>query len=155
MRKDNIELDGAPRYKKKSQRKPPAKAKHKHEYRDCVFEYDCKYGEISKELGWTTTRKAIGGMYCHICGKVEYGTSFDWYDRDSCIFGKLSKRAEQESNPETRTLPTFFLDDLWQKHVDVNRGNVYIFGKQIKELPSLSGEQIQKCKDAVELYIKK
>lgn len=34
------------------------------------------------------------------------------------------------------------------------RANVHIFGKQIKELLSLSEEQIQKCKDAVEPYIK-
>lgn len=35
-----------------------------------------------------------------------------------------------------------------------SRGYVYIVGKQIKELPVLSKEEIQRCKDAVEPYIR-
>lgn len=62
--------DDVARYHKKSKRKPPAKSKHKHEFKPCVFEYediifDNAHGFINKP----EHSFAMGG-YCHICGKI-------------------------------------------------------------------------------------
>lgn len=55
-------LDETMPYKKKSKRRAPAKAKHKHDFQPCIFEYegiqfDSAHGVIPKE-------KEMFGDYC-------------------------------------------------------------------------------------------
>lgn len=113
------------KYKKKSQNKPPTKSNHKHEYHDCIFEWDNPRGKFDKEKGFITEREIFGGSYCVVCGKMSYDMSFKWrnviHDFRGWYHSVLSEKAKQELNPETRTLPTFVIDDRWnQKYVNIN-----------------------------------
>ena len=125
--RNNINLKDTAKYKKKSQNKPPAKSNHKHNYQDCIFEWDNPHGSFSKETGWAKQHEIFGGSYCTICGKIKYDMSFNWYNIVHENHGhaiRLSERAKQESNPKTRTLTTFFLKDGWnQKYITINGGN--------------------------------
>ena len=113
-----------PRYKKKSKKKPPTKARHKHEYVNCVFGFNKQ--KFTKERGFEPEPDMSIGTYCPICGKV--GSTFDdadrWVDhhrRGVMWFGyDWTDAAKQEFNAETRSLPYFWLDDGWfQKYVEV------------------------------------
>lgn len=112
-------------YKKKSQAKPPKKSKHKHEYEPCVLEYnDIRF---SQEHGIVYDRpRARFDRYCPVCGKLGGLESKDverWYRSDRAgyrITHVLSEEGEREMNPETRTLPTFWVDDpYFPKYVEV------------------------------------
>lgn len=115
--------DDIPKYKKKSENKPPTKSKHKHDYQDCLFEWDNPNGRFTRESGWITQHEIFGGSYCKICGKIKHTASFEWHNIVHEFHGycsRLSERAKQEINPETRTLPLFKLDDFWnQKYIDI------------------------------------
>ena len=119
MRDDDIM-----RYKKKSQKKPPSKAKHKHNYDNCVF--GLYRQRFSKERGFEPEPDITIGTYCPICGKI--GTTFDdtdhWVDhhrRGAMLFGHdWTDAARLEFNEKTRTLPYFSLEDGWfQKYVEL------------------------------------
>lgn len=122
--------DEVPKYKKKSKSKTPEKAKHKHDYQDCVYEWDNPTGKFDRDRGFVPRHEIMGGTYCSICGKIgQMGTeNFNWYvgvKEAHSYFGyvfstELSERAKQEINPETRTLPTFYLYDNWkQKFIEL------------------------------------
>ena len=109
--------DEVPRYKKKSQKKPPAKAKHKHEYTNCVFGFNGM--RFSKERGFEPEPDVTIGTYCPICGKI--GGTFDnaevWIvDKrlgPHCLTYEWTDAAKREFNATTRTLPYFWLGDRW------------------------------------------
>lgn len=117
-------IEEIPRHKKKSQAKPPKKAKHKHIFEPCVFEFNNL--RFSKEHGMTYDQPdACISAYCPVCGKVGplpnrerwYATrytssrSIEPYETDEC---------KRELNPETRTHPTFWVEDRWfTKYVEV------------------------------------
>lgn len=114
--------EGLP-YKKKSQAKPPKKSKHKHIYEPCILEFnDLRF---SKEYGmvYDVPSARISG-YCPVCGKVgSPGEEERWYKTRPYGMGFLSVKTEEherELNPETRTLPTFWVDDpYFPKYVEV------------------------------------
>lgn len=104
-------------YKKKSKKKGAKKADHKHDFQPCVFEY--AIGRFDKERGMIPTPSTALGTYCTVCGKV--GDRIDsWYadifqlrkepKPDKCGY---SVDSNKELNPETRTIPTFKLNDYW------------------------------------------
>lgn len=112
-------------YKKKSQAKPPKKSKHKHLYEPCVLEF---YGfRFSQENGVVYDRPtAVFGRYCPVCGKLGGSEPIEesrWYRR-GCVWKwithDLTEEGARELNPDTRTLPTFWVDDpYFSKYVEV------------------------------------
>ena len=121
-------VEEIPRHKKKSQVKPPKKAKHKHDYEPCVLEFNgCR---ISREHGITYDKsEAIISAYCPVCGKVGALPDMErWYATryiSHPVFHRIIESYEtdeckRELNPETRTLPTFWVEDRWfTKYVEV------------------------------------
>lgn len=118
-------LDETMPYKKKSKRRAPAKAKHKHDFQPCIFEYegiqfDSAHGVIPKE-------KEMFGDYYVVCGKIGHRSDNRWMERvPTSIRGVFSfeytEEAKRELNRGTRTLPTFRLKDIWaQKFVQIER----------------------------------
>ena len=114
-----------PRYRKKSKAKPPKKSKHKHVYEYCIIERPADW--YKKEHERSGEVKAEINTYCPICGKV--GDVEDW-DRwvkhepnDGRPFRYLiptpTEEYAREKNPETRTLPTFWSEDIFPKFVDI------------------------------------
>lgn len=113
------------KYRKKSRRKSPKKANHKHEFQPCVFEYEgVEFNSIHGIIPTSEHQFSMGG-YCRICGKIG-DTSHQWtrlvnVKPDSCaVRVEDTEEAKRELNPETRTLPTFFLERRWfQKYVNI------------------------------------
>ena len=117
------DFDDLPRYRKKAKKKTPAKADHKHEFVNCVYEIDTE--RLDPSHGFVTDTRFSIGTYCRVCGKI--GTHFDrsWRDSDPVpswcrmFCEKWSARAEAEFNEATRTLPLFRIHDLFkQKYVE-------------------------------------
>ncbi len=93
-------------------------------FKPCVFEYsgiklDGAHGFIPGPTEYWI------GSYCDICGKVGPGGNrwFQWVPYNGGSFGKFepTEEAKRQLDPETRTLPTFHLDNVFQKAV--NLGN--------------------------------
>lgn len=115
-----------PKYHKKSQARPPAKAKHKHVYEPCLFEqlleWHLKPHERKDNKTWLKF-----GSYCPICGKVGETDCDRWRTTVKKCDGERSyvesvrtEEAERELNPATRTLPVFYIGDEWRpKFVDL------------------------------------
>ncbi len=102
--------DDVTRYHKKSKRKPPAKSKHKHEFKPCVFEYE----DIIFDNAHGFINKPEHSIWTSIAPVKPNSTAV-------CVVDTEEARAELD--PATRTLPTFFLKDRWfQKYVDLNGG---------------------------------
>lgn len=118
--------DDIPKYKKKSQKKPPKKAKHKHLCEPCI---------ITRPVDWYMKEHTRSGKtkdefygYCPICGKVMgYRPNNDLYYKRvkrvigefSCLVDELTEEGEREMNPATRTIPTFVSDDCFIKFVEI------------------------------------
>lgn len=110
-------IDEVPRYKKKSKKKPPRKSDHKHVFEPCVLEYP--RGWFKKQYEQNEDRNVAIGSYCPLCGKVG---DFNWVEFEFVWFNdSMSEEVEMEINPETRTLPTFWCDDPFQKFVDIEK----------------------------------
>ena len=110
-------------YKKKSKHRAPAKANHKHDFQPCIFEYegiqfDSAHGVVPKE-------KEMFGDYCVICGKIAHRSGSQWMERVPTskrgVYSlEYTDEAKKELDRSTRTLPTFWLDDIWtQKFVPI------------------------------------
>lgn len=109
------QFDEIARYRKKSSRRPPPKAKHKHDFHPCVFEFDGL--KFDKAHGFIPEPAVRIGSYCTVCGKV--GSVYDetwtiWVPTNPCRrSGRIeyTEEAKRELNPATRTIPTFRLND--------------------------------------------
>lgn len=116
--------DDIPKYKKKSNKKPPKKADHKHLCEPCIIVRPEDWYKKEHERSGKMTSEFYG--YCPICGKV---TAFlpdrdRWYARVKRNNGTFSywetvptEEGARELDPVTRTLPTFEADDLFVKEV--------------------------------------
>lgn len=121
----NLYDDKATPYKKKSSKRPPAKAKHKHDFQPCVFEFD--FTKLDEAHGFVTEPKACVGSYCTVCGKVHKSLPgngwMEWVPiRPGSQFGhyEYTENTKRELEPGTRTLPTFRLEDYWkQKYIEI------------------------------------
>ena len=112
------DLEDIPRYRKRSNKKAPAKAKHKHEFANCV--YVIASVRLDTAHGFVPAQRLSIGTYCPMCGKI--GTTFDSTWRvDSnrwSAFGVWADKAQKEFDESTRTLPVFRIDDVFkQKYV--------------------------------------
>ena len=121
----NIDENLTP-YKKKSKRKPPRKAKHKHDFYPCVFEYDGMRLDEAHGLG--PYPKSSIGSYCTICGKISVGTPEEYIrwvqTEDGFLHSEHTKAGKKELDRRTRTLPTFRIDDIiQQKFVKIDKGD--------------------------------
>lgn len=126
---NNIPND-IPKYKKKSQAKPPEKAKHKHVYEPCLIEYPeqwyLKPHEHELYENGKVKTKLRFGSYCPICGKLGEGDHDRWRMLVKRHNGVISyyeqvwtEEAERELNPSTRTLPVFKTDGWREKFVKI------------------------------------
>ena len=116
-------------YRKKSSRRPPAKSKHKHQFEPCVLEHTRDGSAVSGESAVIEAR--IDG-YCPICGKIgpidqkpywKEGQRYFLYRLMYHMRDKLSDLGLQELDRNTRTLPTFQIQDPWkQKYVFLEKG---------------------------------
>jgi len=86
---------------------------------------------ITKEHGVTWDEPDVGvGSYCTICGKLGDVDVDRWWRWEQVMPGAgrsvLTEEAERELNPNTRTLPTFWVEDRFsQKYINlpVTEGN--------------------------------
>lgn len=110
-------------YRKKREKHPPKKADHKHEFVDCVFEFNPAPNKYAYYVG----RESTIGTYCHICGKVGSlcpSLGCKWRINTSPYADYISPcwtdDAVREFDPKTRALPAFTLDDYFQKFVTID-----------------------------------
>lgn len=119
--------DDIPRYRKKSTSKPPKKSKHKHLREPCIIEYPENWH--TKEHLCGDGRHTSIGTYCPICGKIGDITDWErWYQKEPVHVGIYilaqhapTNEGKRELDPETRTLPTFFVDSPFAKFVELNK----------------------------------
>ncbi len=116
--------DDIPKYKKKSNVKPPKKFKHKHTYLPCIIEYPEQY--YLKEHNRNGKKGFHFASYCSICGKIGLCDTNRWYvdikhhdGTRSWIEVDHTEEAKRELNPETRTLPVFQGNCWLPKFVDI------------------------------------
>lgn len=105
MTNDDEEFITTP-YRKKSKRRPPKKANHKHESADCIV-----------TIGKCETHQA---KYCPICGKImDIRVSWDekWRVPSWDGLDMWTNYARQQLDEETRTIPFFEIEDIFQKFV--------------------------------------
>ena len=111
--------DDVPRYRKKKNKNTPTKADHKHEFIDCVFEYDSI--RLDKAHGWVPDPKFAIGSYCPVCGRIGTMHNEGWWDDGEKLpsgalrAGNWSAKAQKEFDPETRTLPFFRVEDIFRQ----------------------------------------
>lgn len=118
--------DDIPKYHKKSQKNPPQKAKHKHTYEPCIIEIPHDF--------WRKPHERDGEMkprfynYCPICGKVgDMNPDRErWWTTEKRFNGAIhyletvpTPEGAKELDPITRTLPTFRVDDIFPKFVEL------------------------------------
>lgn len=110
--------------KKKSKRHPPRKEKHKHDYQNCVFQYDIRI--------WDKVYPQFQlGSYCTICGKIstyhddgkltKYGFNTSWY---STILGVMTvygheDEIERAKERARKIYPVYAIDPWNQKYVPI------------------------------------
>ena len=105
-----------PRYRKKSQKRPPKKADHKHEYEPVILSYIAEHGDFSKERGFIPMRSFCAGSRCTICGRLNHGfpdgKAVTVADVKKLPWPTGDKRFSQ-IRPEYRSLPVVKLSDYW------------------------------------------
>ena len=108
-------------YKKKSTRRPPKKAKHKHQYADCVLEYT--WEKFDPVHGHVPEKQCSVGSYCTACGKIGEVDWALWRALRRVPGGfavEPTDRYARELDPATRTLSTFKIADyIRTKYVDL------------------------------------
>lgn len=109
-------FDEVPKYKKKSTKRAPPKSKHKHRFEECILEYEGR--TYNKERGFVKKPDRSFGRYCVICGRIHIGGLNDHMEKvpyGNCVVYRHTDYAKKELDHETRTLPTFWVDDLWKQ----------------------------------------
>ena len=118
--------DDIPKYRKKSQAKPPKKTDHKHLREPCIIETPSDWHKKPHER--SGEMKPHFYAYCPVCGKVTgYNPDKErWWVREERFNGAIhyletvpTPEGARELDPATRTLPTFRVDDIFPKFVDL------------------------------------
>lgn len=110
----NIPSD-EPRYRKRSKKRGDPRAKHKHEYKNCVFQYPSIRFDKAHGLVNDAVKQSIG-TFCPVCGKVGSVIDSSWLIEIRGYVGlevRWNDAALSEFNEKTRTLPFFVLDEEW------------------------------------------
>ena len=106
--------DAEPKYRKEAKKSSPPKAKHRHEYENCVFQCETE-SYIDDTARKLPTHTMSIGSFCPICGKVETVSDARWrsgihYKPDILDWLKeWSPEAIAQFDEKTRTLPMFLL----------------------------------------------
>lgn len=108
-------FDDIPKYRKKSQARPPKKSKHKHLSEPCIIESPADWWKKEHERSGEIKREFYG--YCPICGMIRAIDRTPWYAEKRSYVGKhysteyiLTEAGQREMNPGTRTFPFFKVD---------------------------------------------
>ena len=125
-KKSAIEYEDITRHRKKAQSKTPKKSKHKHIFEPCVLEQPVDW--YKKEHERSGEKRSRIGYYCPICGKTgEFQEKERWYQLKlvnnlpfQAYTNEPTEECTRELDPLTRTLPTFFVEDYFQKFVSIN-----------------------------------
>lgn len=121
---DEVYRDEELLYKPNKKKKKPKKANHKHVYENCVYNVTINGIELDPAHGFIDKTYLSIGTYCPICGKIGVicdNKNLKYYERNSNMFhGTTTDEGEKELSSETRTLPFFFVDDWWQKEVQLD-----------------------------------
>lgn len=119
-------VDDILKHKKKSQKKPPKKADHKHLREACIIEIPTDWFKKPHERSGET--EGYFYAYCPICGKVTgYNPDRErWWTREERYNGSfhyyetvLTEEGAKEIDRATRTLPTFWSNGIFPKFVDL------------------------------------
>lgn len=122
------EDDEVGKYRKKSNKNPPKKSKHKHHYESCVFGYYAK--KFTKERGFENQYETSIGTYCPVCGKI--GNTYDcdnekYFVKSSLVHRDFTEEGKRELDKNTRTLPYFWIKEGWfVKSVDLDTEGIEI-----------------------------
>ena len=101
------------------------KLKHKHQYKECLIQYNMKIGLISKPTALTTSL----GSYCTICGKIgdrfkeENSIVKDYRRIVETPIGRCYQMISSEELYEKyhNKLPVFYIDDPFANYVVLER----------------------------------
>ena len=109
-------------HKKKSNKKTPTKSDHKHEFVPCVVGFNMPRYDRKKGMVPTPTEQI--SSYCPVCGKIGLQDHQCWWEWESWKGTRAgsyvpTEEAKRELNPETRTLPTFWIGDMFAKYVNL------------------------------------
>lgn len=117
-----------PKYRKSTDSnisKSNRKSKHKHQYEECLIQYDFPYNDRTN----TTTRLS---SYCTICGKIggkfkEDKSIVKDYERFTYIpsIGKCHSfiTSKELYDKYHNVLPVFHIEDMFDKYVDLNEND--------------------------------
>lgn len=128
---NNITDSEIPKYFKQKESnisKANKKSKHKHQYEECLIQYNMKIGLINKPTTLVTSLHS----YCTICGKI--GDRFkedrsivkDYRRTVDTPIGKCYQMISDEELYEKYhdKLPVFFVEDYWKDgYVNLEREN--------------------------------
>lgn len=111
-----------PKYKKPTDSnisKSNRKSKHKHQYEECLLQYNFAYNDYTNNRTNTSTHL---GSYCIICGKI--GDRFkedksivkDYEHTDDTPIGKCYQimTSEELYGRYHNKLPVFFVENYWK-----------------------------------------
>ena len=95
------------------------KSKHKHQYKECLIQYNMKIGLISKPTALTTSL----GSYCTICGKIgdrfkeENSIVKDYRRIVETPIGRCYQMIPSEELYEKyhNKMPVFFVEDIYKE----------------------------------------
>lgn len=120
-----------PKYKKNTGSnisKIKKRSKHKHQYEECLIQYNMKIGLISKPTALTTSL----GSYCTICGKIgdrfkeENSIVKDYRRIVETPIGRCYQMISSEELYERYhdKMPVFFVEDICkEKYVNLEQNN--------------------------------
>lgn len=114
-----------PRHRKKSAKKPPKKADHKHTYERVILRYTDPSAHFYLERGFVADYTYAAGCRCTICGRLGRGfpaeegsgavrTNEAVFSRINIpLFGE-SVRKRNVLKPEYANLPLVEVEDYWK-----------------------------------------
>lgn len=107
-----------PKYRKKSAKKPPKKANHKHTYERVIFRYLNPQCFFYPEYGFVGDYSYSAGSRCTVCGRLEHGFPGDG---GVCVSQTVRMPRFNEPDrkrnilkPEYVSLPIVEVEDYWK-----------------------------------------
>lgn len=130
MRVDSIyhSHNDEPRWRKKSKKKPPKKADHKHTYHNVILHGINQSAGFDKSRGFFAAKEYIAGHRCDICGRLEYGfidglcgpvSSYVDYPTPT------GKRRVNILNPEFAEMPIVEIGNVWELKEENKKNGIY------------------------------
>lgn len=124
---NNDQYDEVPKYKKQKESnisKSNKKSKHKHQYEECLIQYNFTQYNLNKLM-----TKLMS--YCTICGKIG-----DKFKEDKSMVKDFSWKVDTNygicyaviSDEELykryhNKMPVFFVEDIWSEYIDLEQND--------------------------------